>query len=129
MKYLLKLSIFLIPSFTLAFSLGGDSTFKNVIFEIVSILELALPLLFGGALIIFFWGLSKFVINSDNETELKKGKNYMLWGILALFILISYRTIVGLVVRDLEFGDGNTIPQLPTGGNVESVNSNINFNP
>jgi len=120
MKYLLKLSIFLIPSISLAFSLR-ESKFDDVVFEIISILELAVPLLFGASLIVFFWGLSKFVINSDNETELNKGKNYMLWGILALFILISYQTIVGLIVRDLEFGGGRTVPQLPTSGSVESV--------
>lgn len=131
MKYFLSFTILFSVPF-LVFAIGGEgSTFKSVTLYIISLLNLMVPLLFGLSLIVFFWGLSKFVINSENEAELNKGKNYMLWGILALFILFSYRTIVTLVVNDLEFGkggDGSSFPLLPTGGQIESVDSNIIFN-
>lgn len=130
MKYFLSLIIFYsLPFF--AFAIGAEgSTFKSVVNYVISILNLMVPIIFGVSLVVFFWGLSKFVINSGNEAELSKGKNYMLWGILALFILFSYRTIVRLVVNDLEFGkggDGGAIPTLPTGGQIEWVDSIIKY--
>ncbi|MFA7216754.1 MAG: hypothetical protein WC095_02125 [Candidatus Paceibacterota bacterium] len=130
MKYFFSSIIFYsVPFFTFAFGNEGG-TFKSVVAYVISILNLMVPIMFGAALVVFFWGLSKFVINSGNEAELSKGKNYMLWGILALFILFSYRTIVTLVVNDLEFGkggDGSAMPFLPTGGQIEWVDSTIKF--
>ena len=125
------LSIIFLPSLTLAagFSLveGTASNFKDAIMYILGIVYMIIPILISVAFIVFFWGLSKFVIGANNDQEVKKGKEFMLWGILALFILVSIRSILGLLAGDLEIGDGKTYPLLPTGGNVEQVDSTIIF--
>lgn len=107
---------FLIPSFVFAadFSLAGQN-FKSIIQYISSMVFMLIPILISIAFIVFFWGLSKFVIGADNDQEVKKGKEFMLWGILALFILVSIRSILGIIAGDLEIGDGRTIPLLPIG--------------
>ena len=99
------------PLISLAFSLK-DSTFKDIIDEVKGIIDILLPILVAVALIVFFWGLSKFILHSGNQADLEKGKNYMLWGILALFILLSYKAIVSLVATDLDIGDGTTVPYI-----------------
>ncbi len=110
--------LFIIPVIALGadFSLSG-STFGGIIDEIVKILNLLLPILTAVALILFFWGLSMFILNSGNQADLTKGKNYMFWGVLALFILITYKTIIVLVATNLDIGDGSTLPYItPTDG-------------
>ena len=102
------------PVLVYAFSLR-DSTFRSFILQIISVIGVLIPILFAIAFIVFFWGLSKFILNSDNEKDIQNGKNYMFWGVLALFILISFRAIIGLVSNELEFGNSSTVPLLPTG--------------
>lgn len=71
------------------------------------------PILFSLSFVVFFWGLSKFILNSGSKDEIEKGKNYMVWAILALFILISFRAIISFITSDFGFGSSSTTPQIP----------------
>ncbi len=113
-QYLI-LSVFLFPIFAFAdFSLGIDtpSKFGDFIIYLKDITNLLIPILFALAFIVFFWGVSKFILNSNKPEEIKNGRNYMMWGILVLFILLTFRTIIGLVSNDL--GIGSKTPTIPT---------------
>ena len=92
-----------------------SGTLKDVIGYVLSIINLLIPILWALAFIVFFWGLSKFILNSGNKGELEKGKDYMIWGVLALFILLTFRVIITFVSGDLDLGgNANVIPTLPT---------------
>ena len=95
------------------FSLLG-SNFKCTIIRVIELINLLIPVLFGSAFIVFFWGLSKFILNSGSSTEIENGKKYMLWGGVALFVMVSIRAIIGLIVGNLEIGDIEDIPLLET---------------
>lgn len=110
-----------LPNLSFAFSLA-DSNFKGVIVAVLDILWILIPVLTSVAFLVFFWGLSKFILNSNKPEEIKKGKNYMLWGVLALFLLLTYRAIIGLVASELEFGDGRNFPLLKTGSDTPTPN-------
>ena len=75
------------------------STVEDLIFVIGNIIRLATPVVAALALIYFFWGLSKFILHADDETERAKGKQIMIWGIVALFVML---TIWG-IIRVLQF--------------------------
>ena len=114
------------PALVFAFSLSS-STFRDVIKEILSVIDILIPILFALAFIVFFWGLSKFILRSDNEKDIENGKNYMLWAVLALFVLLTFRVIITLVSTDLELGgNGNIVPDhiLPE-ANVIDYNKSI----
>jgi len=103
------LAIF-IPSVSFAFTLLG-SNFKAIITEVMGIINLLVPILTSVAFVVFFWGLSKFILNSNKPEEIKNGKSYMMWGVLVLFILLTFRVIVGFVSNELEIG--GTTPVIP----------------
>jgi len=86
---------------------SNKSNFTNIICYVIGIIDLLKPILFALAFIFFFWGLSKYVIGADNKT-LKQGKEYMMWGILAIFILLSYMAIIGIAAGELDFGSPTT---------------------
>lgn len=100
-KYIILLVALLpIPLFAVDFNLAGQ-TFKSILTYATQ--QLVIPLFYlldGLAFLAFFYGLVKFVIKADNEDELKKGKEYMLWGIIALFVLVSFSTILGLISNE-----------------------------
>jgi membrane protein CcdC involved in cytochrome C biogenesis len=88
-----------------------------------------IPILFGLSFIVFFWGLSKFILNAGNKTELEKGKSYIMWGILILFILISFRAIISFIAGELDFGDVSGIPQLKSSGSMDTNTLNGALSP
>lgn len=112
--FILLISIFFTPYVASAFSLTASGTnIGTVITELTDILNLLLPILVGLAFLFFFWGLSRFILESDKPEGIKNGKTYMLWGILALFVLLTYRIIVSLISNELEIGNPNNPPQIP----------------
>jgi len=54
-------------------------------------------LVVGLAFVAFFWGLAKFIMNADDETARSEGKQFMIWGIIALFVIISIMAILGVL--------------------------------
>jgi hypothetical protein len=57
--------------------------------EVGSLVKLALPLVAAVALLYFFWGVAVFIFKADNDKAREEGKQKMLWGIVALFVMVS----------------------------------------
>lgn len=101
-------------------------TFGGLIIELIIVLNSLVPILIAFALIFFFWGLSKFILNADNQINIQKGKDYMLWGVLALFILFSFSAIINFMSGELDLGgDSGLIPFLRTDANYTSTDGRL----
>ncbi len=55
----------------------------------------------GVALLVFFWGLAKFIFKSGDEKSHEEGAAVMKWGIIALFVMVSVWGIVNFMQRAL----------------------------
>jgi len=55
----------------------------------------------GVALLIFLWGLAKFILKAHDPKENESGKNLMKWGLIALFVMVSYKGIVLLLQGEI----------------------------
>lgn len=53
------------------------------------------------ALLVFMWGLVKFIFSQGNETAKTEGKKVMVWGLIALFVMVSVWGIIGFIQSDL----------------------------
>jgi len=53
---------------------------------------------FGVALLYFFWGIFKFLSNSDSDEEREIGKRNMFWGIVGMAIMVSVYGLINLIV-------------------------------
>lgn len=53
------------------------------------ILGAIVPIVLTLALIYFMWGLVQYITSAGDETKRKDGKWMMLWGIIALFVMVS----------------------------------------
>ncbi len=80
-----------------------NSSFSDIVSYVISLINLLIPILFALAFIVFIWGLTKYVISAGDEKLLKTGKEYMMWGILVLFILTSYVAIIGIATNTFGF--------------------------
>ena len=96
------------PSFVYA---NGHKTFKGLINTITNeILSPLIPFIFGLALLGFLWGAAQFIFKADNEEARKKGSQKMIYGIIALFVMISVWGLVKVITTT--FGVGFAVPQL-----------------
>lgn len=82
-----------------------------ITFVICFIMKALVPLAFAVALLLFIVGVIKYVINADNETKRKEGGKFILWGIVALFVMVSVWGLVAVLGNT--FGVETAIPQLP----------------
>lgn len=69
------------------------------------ILNPILLLLFVVALVVFFWGIFRFVTNMDGTSEREEGKRSMLYGIIGMFIMVSVFGIIRVVLRTFGIPD------------------------
>lgn len=86
-------------------SLGNIITWMSC-----TLIKFVVPLLFSLAVVLFIWGIIQYFLNAENEEKRKKGKSFMLWGIIALFVMVSMWGLVGILTDT--FGVKTLIPQL-----------------
>jgi amino acid permease len=75
-----------------------------------SIISYVVPMLFALAVAAFIWGVIQTLLNPSNEEARKKGKSFMLWGIISLFVMLSVWGLVSILAST--FGKTTVIPQV-----------------
>ena len=101
------------PAFAFAQDLGNLDTFVSTIGDLVA---LALPIIVAIALLVFFWGLVKFIFAQGNEESKAEAKKIMLWGLIALFVMVSVWGLVEFIGNALGIDQGedlNNVPSVP----------------
>ena len=82
------------------------TSLTDLIRAVGSLINIALPILVAIALLVFFWGLVKFISRvGGDEKAVEEGRNTMIWGIIALFVMISVWGIIYFVKRELYIPD------------------------
>jgi hypothetical protein len=70
------------------------------------------------AIMLFFWGVVKFIANAADTAEHAKGKQFMIWGVIAFVVIVSLWAIVNLILVDtLGVSSGGEIPYIDKDGN------------
>lgn len=71
-----------------------------------------IPFLGALAFLTFVFGVGNFIKNSDNEKEIGKSKNIIIWGIVGLFVLFSIWGILAFLKSEFGFNGDVFIPQI-----------------
>ena len=94
--------LFFIPTLALAASSGPDlgtlaQGFTDAIWGSV------VPLLFSLCFLVFLWGIAKFISNAGDAKTHQDGKMMMIWGLVGLFVMVSYLAILRAAHNDVGF--------------------------
>ena len=65
----------------------------------------------GIALVVFLWGVFKFVRDSGDERARTEGKKLIFWGLIALFVMVCVWAFVEILSSTF-FGEAISIPQI-----------------
>ena len=84
-----------------------------------SILDLfndyVIPILFAIATIVFLWGVILYITSGGDEDKRKEGRNYIIFGLIGLFVMVAIWGIVNVLVDFFDFGNVSapSLPDLP----------------
>ena len=82
--------------------------------RIGDLIQNLIPIVIAIALLVFFWGLVKFISKAGDEAEVKKSKGLMIWGLIALFVMITVWGLVRFIQKELNISGYNIdLPQVP----------------
>lgn len=79
------------------------------------IIEPAMYILFAAGLFLFVWGLVQFLWNLNEGSNRQEGIDHMKWGIVGMFIMVSFMGIIMLLNNTFDFGvneDGTFTPDM-----------------
>lgn len=106
----------LFAGFVVPTSFAYAITVKTVIDEITKIIGYTIPVLCGLALVYFLYGMAMYVSVSGEESKKEEGRMRMLWGIIALFVIVSVWGLVTLLQDTVFSSDKDSLktpPPLP----------------
>lgn len=96
------------PSIAFAQQLGN---LESLVRSIGNIVDLALPIVVALALLAFFYGLAKLIWGGPEAVA--EGKTLMIWGVVALFVMVSVWGLVRFIGDAFGVEQGGTI-EVPT---------------
>jgi hypothetical protein len=76
------------------------------------LISIIIPIIASLAFLSFIWGIVKFIAKAG-EKEVKEGKSLMIWGVIALFVMVSAWGLVRFLSGEFGFGHTIGIPLLP----------------
>ena len=77
---------FLLP--TVALAQSTPRTFSGLVYMLISFINPLAAILVSLALLIFFWGIVQYIYSGGSEGH-ENGRQLMVWGVVALFVLVS----------------------------------------
>ena len=74
----------------------------NLFYIVMDILSQVIILLVAFAVVFFLYGILKYITAGDDEEKRTKMKNVMIYGIIGLFVMISFWGIVNILINTFE---------------------------
>jgi uncharacterized membrane protein YidH (DUF202 family) len=101
--FITSLALFPLAAFAISPDYSGLTSLQSLITGAI------IPFLIVVATLVFIFGIIMYITAGGDEEKLKKGRNLMIFGIVALAVMIGIWGIVEFVVKTLGIG-GTSIP-------------------
>jgi hypothetical protein len=75
--------------------------FQTLVGQIVDLINIVVPVLMAMALLLFFVGVARFIYESGDAHGHGEGKSMIIWGLVALFVLVSVWGIINVFKQAL----------------------------
>ena len=79
---------------------SGD-TLASVVSKVIGIVNAVTPVLVGVAILTFFYGIVLYIYASGDAKGHARGREIIIWGLVALFVLFSLWGIIELMCVSL----------------------------
>lgn len=102
-------------------NLIGNPKFQDLLGYITCIIgRSVIPLIFAAAIALFVFGVVQYVINGDEAEKKAQGKSFMIWGIVAITVMVSVWGLVAILGNTFNLNT-NALPYVqPPGQNTST---------
>lgn len=108
--------VFIFPLFAMAQLSPGTprspSDFGDFISMILGFISYLIPLLIAIGLLVFLWGMAKFILHAEEDEKREEGRQLMMWGAIGLFVMVSFWGLTKILLGT--FGFEFRFPRLRT---------------
>ncbi len=114
-KYIVGVSSLLLPSLTVfaqigaAGGAGNIETVSQLISRVQSVVNLIIPFIVGLAVLVIIYGIFTFISSAGDEEKRATAKQFIIWGIIGVFIMISVWGLISILVNS--FGTTGSFAQ------------------
>ena len=78
---------------------GGDTPLDTAITRLLSWISRLTVLILAAAVLVFVWGVLKFITAAGDDEKRKSGRSFMIWGIIGIFVMVSVWALVRLLTE------------------------------
>jgi len=79
---------------------GYEKTFKGLVYAFVDILGMVVPVIFALSMIVFMWGIFKYIfLSGGDEKQIAESRNIIFYGVIGIFVMVSVWGLVNFVTR------------------------------
>jgi len=101
-NYLLLTVFFLLLTVLFPLSVfAQDITFTSLVNNVADLINIIIPFLIGVGVFAALAGMLKYIAAGGDLEKLKEGKTYIIYGVLAVFVMVSFWGLVALVHKSL----------------------------
>lgn len=111
---------------------GGGGGLWDLLYIILDILDIVVVLIVALAVVYFLIGILKYITSGGDEDKRKEAGKMMTFGVIGLFVMISFWGIVNILVNTFDLDDSP--PDVPylydsvlKGGNASSKGGGIDL--
>ena len=88
---------------------AAPRTFADLVYLLISFINPLAAILSMVAILIFFWGIVKYIYSAGGEGH-EQGRQLIVWGLIALFVLFSVWSLANILVSTFFGGGGGGVP-------------------
>ncbi|MEX0917085.1 MAG: hypothetical protein WDZ90_00970 [Candidatus Paceibacterota bacterium] len=86
---------------------------QEILDTIGALINTATPIVVALALLYFLWGVGKYVFSAGDGERQKEGQNIMVWGIIALTVMVSVWGLVQVLADTFDVEVGQDLDNTP----------------
>jgi len=102
-KYFLTLGLLATPI------VASAATVNTILTTLKGLLDLLIPIIITLAVIYFFWGLAQYIVAKEDGAK-EEARSIMIYGIIALFVMVSVWGLVGVIGTTFGITSGGSVP-------------------
>ncbi len=97
------------PALAFAQNLPNTSGLTAIVTFIGNTVKALIPIVFGLAIVYFFWGLATYIRAAGDPKKAAEGKSIMIYGVIAIAVMISIYGLVAWLQNVLGITPGTTV--------------------
>jgi hypothetical protein len=95
-------SLLIVSLLTPSIAFAAPQTFRDLVVRLIdTFIDPLVPLLISVGLIVFLWGMIKYITagGTGDEGKISQGRDMMIYGVIGLFVMTSVWGLVHIVLR------------------------------